>query len=70
MLQSKSLRIATGAPWYVRNRQIHEDLCVPLLADHFRALTESFASKLADAGNPLVLQLGRYLSFPRADPVA
>ena len=70
MLQSKCLRLATGAPWYVSSRQIHEDLGVPVLADHIRALTESFDSKLADVGNPLILQLGRYLSFPRADPVA
>jgi len=70
VLQSKCLRLATGAPWYVSNRQIHEDLGVPLLADHIRALTESIDSKLADVGNHLVRQLGRYLSFPRADPVA
>jgi len=70
VLQSKCLRLATGAPWHVSNRQIHEGLGVPLLADHFRALTESFDSKLADVGNPLVRQFGRYLSFPRADPVA
>jgi hypothetical protein len=57
VLQSKCLRLAT-----VSNRQIHEDLGVPLLADHIRALTESFDSKLADAGNPLVRQLGRYLN--------
>jgi hypothetical protein len=44
------------------NRQIHEDLGVPFFADHFRALTDSFDSKLADAGNPLVRQLGRYLT--------
>ena len=61
VLQSKCLRLATGAPWYVSNRQIHEDLGVPLFADHIRALTASFDSKLADAGNPLVRQLGRYL---------
>jgi hypothetical protein len=48
-------------PWYVSNRQIHEDLGVPLFADHIRALTASFDSKLADVGNPLVRQLGRYL---------
>jgi hypothetical protein len=36
----------------VRNRQIHEDLGVPLFADHIRALTESFDSKSADVGNP------------------
>ena len=67
---SKCLRLATGAPWYVSNRQIYEDLGVPLLADHIRALTESFDSKLADVVNPLVRQLGRYLNFPRAGPVA
>jgi len=61
VLQSKCLRLATCAPLYVSNRQIHEDLGVPLFADHIRALTASFDSKLADVGNPLVRQLGRYL---------
>jgi hypothetical protein len=67
VLQSKCLRIATIAPWYVGNRQIHEDLGIPFFADHITALTESFDSKLADAGNPLVRQLGRHLCRPRAD---
>jgi len=52
VLQSKCLRLATGAPWYVRNRQIHEDLGAPLFADHIRALTESFDPKLANLVNP------------------
>ena len=52
LLQSKCIRLATGAPWYESNMQIHEDLGVPLFADHIRALTESFDSKLADEGNP------------------
>ena len=29
VLQSKCFRLATGAPWYVSNRQIHEDLGIP-----------------------------------------
>jgi hypothetical protein len=62
VLQCKCLRLATGAPWYVSNRQIHEGLAVPLFADHIRALTASFDSKLADVGNPLVRQFGRYIS--------
>ena len=70
VLQSKCLRLVTGAPWYLSNRQIHEDLGVPLVTDHIRVLTESFDSKLADAGNPLVRQLGRYLLWPRVGPVA
>jgi hypothetical protein len=32
-LQSKCLRLVTGAPWYLSNRQIHEDLGVPLFVD-------------------------------------
>jgi len=42
VLQSKCLRLATGAPWNVSNREIHEDLGVPLFVDNTRALTESF----------------------------
>jgi len=59
--QSNCLRLATGALWYVSNRQIHEDLGVPLFAKHIRTLTVIFDSKLADMGNTLVRQLGRYL---------
>ena len=70
MLQSKYLRLVTGAPWYVSNRQIHEDLGVPLFADHIRALTASFDSRLADVGNPLARQLGTYLRLPRVDAIA
>jgi hypothetical protein len=61
VLQCKCLRTATGAPWYVSDRQIHEDLEVPFYEEHIRALTESYDSKLAGVGNPLVRQLGRYL---------
>ena len=57
--QFKCFRLATGAPWYVSNRQIHKDLGVLLFADHIRASTESFDSKLADVGHPLVRQHGR-----------
>jgi hypothetical protein len=50
VLQSKFLRLVTCAPWYVSNRQIHEDLGVLLFADHIRALTASFDSILVDVG--------------------
>ena len=42
VLQSKCLRLAASASWYVSNRQIHEDLGVPLFADHIRAPPASF----------------------------
>jgi len=54
VLQSRCLRFATGA---VSNRQIHQDQGVPLLADHIRAPTESFDTKLTEVGKPLLQQL-------------
>jgi hypothetical protein len=65
VLQSKCLRLATNAPWYVSDRQVHEDLGIPFFAYHIKALTESFDSKLADARNPLFRQLGRHLCRPK-----
>jgi 4-amino-4-deoxy-L-arabinose transferase-like glycosyltransferase len=53
VLQSKCHLLATGAPWYVSNRQIHEDLGFLLFADHIRTLTSRFYSKLNDVENPL-----------------
>jgi hypothetical protein len=44
VLQSKCLRIATNAPWYTGNGQIHDDLGVPYFSDHIRSLTGSTAS--------------------------
>jgi hypothetical protein len=40
VLQYKCLRLITGAPGYLSNREIHDDLGVPLIADHISALTE------------------------------
>jgi hypothetical protein len=54
VLQSKCHRLATSATWYVSNRQIHEDLGVPLFVDHIRALTASFDSRLDAVENPLI----------------
>jgi hypothetical protein len=39
---------ASILPWYICNRQILEDLGVAFIADHIRALTKRFNSKLAD----------------------
>jgi hypothetical protein len=61
VIQSQCLRIATGAPVYISNVYIYQDLGVPFFAEHITALTESYDSNLGGLGNPLVQQLGRYL---------
>ena len=52
---SMQVSIATGAPRYISNVQIHDDLRVSFFAEHLGALTESYDSKLAGVGNPLSL---------------
>ena len=44
VLQSKGLHLATDAPWYTGNRQIHKHLGVLFFTDHIEVLTESFDS--------------------------
>jgi hypothetical protein len=59
VLHSKCLCIAINATWYTGNKQIHEDFGIPFFTDHIRSPTERFdSSKLADMGNPLVMQFG------------
>jgi len=41
-LEAKVIEIRDFLQWCVSSRQIHEDLCVPLFADHVRALTANF----------------------------
>jgi hypothetical protein len=68
VLQSKFLRLATGAQWYVSIWQIHKDLGVPLFSDRIRALTASSDSKLTGVGNPRVRQISRFVRRKRVDP--
>jgi hypothetical protein len=65
-LQDKCLCFATNARWHVSNRKTHNNLGKQFCADCIRALTEGLDSKIADAGNSLVRQLGRHLCQPRA----
>ena len=53
--QSKCLRIIAGAPRYVSNLQLHEDLEAPNLVEHIRNVAQSFDSKIPDSENLLVV---------------
>jgi len=45
--------------------QVHKKLNVPPYRGHIGDLPAIFESKLADVGNPVVRQLGRYLRLNR-----
>ena len=63
--KSKCLRLASGAPWYVSNRQIHEDVCSAVCQPHKspeqRALTQRQSL-------PLARQHGRYFMLTEGCP--
>jgi hypothetical protein len=65
VLQSKCLHIATSAPWYICNRQIHEDLGVPFFSDQIRVLNyqnnnQELQREVSWCGEPLSSATGRY----------
>ena len=70
VLQSKCFRLATDSHWYVSNRQMHEDLGILLFAEHIRATTARFDSRLGDVCNNVVRLHGKYLLTPTVDRVA
>lgn len=56
-LQSKILRIVTGAPWYVRNANIHKDLCVNTVKEELNRVKLRYAAKLFSHPNILARRL-------------
>ena len=70
--QSTSIQVSShcyqcNASWYTGNKQVHEDLGVSFLYRPHQ-ISERFDSKLADVGNHLVTEFGRYLRWPSVDP--
>ena len=63
--QSKILRIITGAPWFVRNDNIHKDLNIPEVKAEFSKFKEKHLTKLQSHVNPLARPLANLLPFSR-----
>ena len=55
--QSKLLRIITGAPWYVRNSNIHKDLNIPTIREEIKNSSIKYMKKLSEHPNPLARDL-------------
>ncbi|KAH8366867.1 hypothetical protein KR084_010520 [Drosophila pseudotakahashii] len=57
--QSKILRTITGAPWYVRNDNIHRDLGILPVKDEILKQKASYLTKLTSHPNQLARGLAR-----------
>lgn len=59
-LQSKTLRIITGAPWYIRNVALRRDLQLPTLEDRIVSLASKTLLTAASHHNPLLREALNY----------
>lgn len=55
--QSKLLRLIVGAPWYIRNENIHKDLNIPTVQQEIEKYTSKYLRKLHSHPNSLAREL-------------
>jgi hypothetical protein len=55
--QSKTLRIISGAPWYVSNQTLHEDLKIPLIQDMIKSNINKYKNSTSVRENQLIKDL-------------
>jgi hypothetical protein len=59
ILQNKFLRICIKAPWFMRNRQIHNDTGIPLINTWIKTQFKNFHAKLKNLDSAHYFNLGR-----------
>ena len=59
-LQNRFLRKATGAPYYVRNENLHLDLRIPTIQQFMKRITKRFFEAAEKHRNPLIASAARY----------
>ena len=60
-LQNRFMRKAVGAPWYMRNEDIHRDLNLPTLAQYMKSASKRYFDNAPHHPNPLVVQASDYV---------
>ena len=63
--QSKILRTITGAPWFVKNENIHRDLQIPMVKTEFQKSRNKYTEKLNNHVNPLARHLANLTGHSR-----
>lgn len=55
--QSKTLRCIVNAPWYVTNKQIHQDLKIPYIKDEINRFSLRYIDRLSNHCNAFAISL-------------
>jgi hypothetical protein len=56
-VESKILRMAFNAPWYVSNKTLHESLGIPFVVEEIKRLTNKYLQNLSGHSNKQLSQL-------------
>lgn len=56
--QNKILRIATDAPWFVRNTQLHSELNMPTIEQFVKKVTKKFLDNIINCTSAVHYKLG------------
>lgn len=55
--QSKTLRLITGSPWFVKNEEIHKDLNIPYVKEEIIKYSKKYVNRLDKHCNTLAINL-------------
>ncbi len=55
--QNKVLRVITDAPWYISNKQLHEDLALDTVEETYRRHVDQYIKRLHNHPNTAAIQL-------------
>ncbi|KAJ4426156.1 hypothetical protein ANN_26965 [Periplaneta americana] len=53
-MQNHYLRLMSGAPWYIRNKKLHNDLCIPEVIEFLRQSYIRLYHSFLNHMNPLL----------------
>ncbi|KAF0771438.1 Reverse transcriptase domain-containing protein [Aphis craccivora] len=68
ILQNKFLRICLKAPWFMRDKQIHNDTRIPLLHDWIKTQLKNFHANLKTSDGARFFNLGTKTKNRRLKP--
>lgn len=63
--QSKTMRLLTDAPWFVRNANLHKDLQIPTIRDEISRRSRRYQSRISDHPNEMARSLLSRVSITR-----
>ncbi|KAJ4431544.1 hypothetical protein ANN_20143 [Periplaneta americana] len=65
-MQNRYLRLMSGAPWYISNKNLHDDLCIPEVTEVLRQSYIRLYNSFLNHTNPLLRVI--IVTNPPQDP--